>query len=39
MIGFPVQNTHDPELIERCKFLNDNYGIKKDEYVEFDAMR
>lgn len=39
MLGFPVQNSKDPVLLERCKYLQENYNIKKDEYIEFDAMR
>jgi DNA excision repair protein ERCC-2 len=39
MLGFPVQNSNDPILIERMKYLDQTHGIKKDEYIEFDAMR
>ncbi|EAS01088.2 DNA repair helicase (macronuclear) [Tetrahymena thermophila SB210] len=39
MVGFPVQNSKDPILIERCKYLTENFKITKNEYIEFDAMR
>jgi len=28
MIGFPVQNSHDPVLLERIKFMVDNKQIR-----------
>ena len=39
MVGFPVQNSQDPILLERIKYLTDNFKVTKNEYIEFDAMR
>ncbi|EGR32513.1 tfiih basal transcription factor complex helicase subunit, putative [Ichthyophthirius multifiliis] len=39
MLGFPVQNSNDPILLERVKYLTENFKVTKNEYIEFDAMR
>lgn len=40
MIGFPVQNSLDPVLLERIKFMIGRKQIKdKNEFFEFDTMR
>lgn len=28
MVGFPVQNSHDPVLLERIKFMVENKQLK-----------
>jgi DNA excision repair protein ERCC-2 len=39
VIGFPALNSKDTLILERCKFLETNYGITKNDFIEFDAMR
>ena len=39
-MGFPVQNSQDPIILERIKFMIENKQIKdKNEFFEFDTMR
>lgn len=40
MIGFPVQNSHDPVLLERIRFMVERKQIAdRNEFFEFDTMR
>lgn len=40
MMGFPVQNSHDPILLERIKFMVESKQIRdRNEFFEFDTMR
>lgn len=40
MMGFPVQNSHDPVLLERIKFMVENKQLRdRNEFFEFDTMR
>lgn len=40
MMGFPVQNSLDPIVLERVKYMTANGRIKdKNEFFEFDTMR
>ena len=40
MIGFPVQNSHDPVLLERIRFMVERKQIvDRNEFFEFDTMR
>lgn len=40
MIGFPVQNSYDPVLLERIRFMVENKQIKdRNQFFEFDTMR
>ncbi len=39
-MGFPVQNSIDPILLERIKYMVENKQIAdKNEFFEFDTMR
>lgn len=40
MVGFPVQNSHDPVLLERIRFMVERKQIvDRNEFFEFDTMR
>lgn len=39
VFGVPYQNTLSRHLYARCAFLKDNYGIRENDFLTFDAMR
>lgn len=39
VFGVPYQNTLSRHLYARCAYLKDNYGIRENDFLTFDAMR
>ena len=39
MVGIPYQNTLARNLRARMQYLNENFQIRENEFLTFDAMR
>ena len=39
VFGVPYQNTLSRHLYARCSFMKENFGIKENDFLTFDALR